>query len=220
MTLDDFIGDWNVRAGLLVEDALAELVKYDECPIADGVLGQWIRQLEVLQLTSHHTTPIVALLGKRAPLLQEAGIKLASQLIECVPIAAQAIEAPLVKLLAERPVDLWVLEAVAQLLRRHSKTNDPPFVPIYRELVHEMLEPSPRPRGPHGIMRNRAINPYHALTEQFEQHFLQRLEPTERELTILPVLETKHGTRGFEATQRRILESMGFDVAEHLARLR
>ncbi len=220
-TLDDFIAAWNARAALLVDDALAELLKYDACPIPDGVLGQWIRQLEGLHLTTHQTARIVALLGKRDPLLQEAGIKLASRLLDCVPSDAHAVEAPLAKLLSEHPVDPWLLEAVAELLGRHSGTNDPLFVSVHRELAREMMAPPPPRRTlPRGITRARAINPFRTLAHQFEQHVLQRLTPTERELAVLPVLEAEHGTRGFEATQRRILESMGLDVAEHLAVLR
>jgi hypothetical protein len=219
MKLDDFIGDWNKRAASLSGDAIGVLAQCDECPVADGVLGDWVRKLERLPLSSEHTAPIVALIGKGDPLLQEAGIVLASQLIDCVPDAAPAIETAIAKALAEHPIDPWILEAVAGLLRRHAGPSDACFAAVYRELAGEMLRPSERFPRP-GIMRNRAIHPHHELVSLFEQHYLQRLTPTERERAILPVLEKKHGTVGFEATQRKILESMGFDVAEHLALLR
>jgi hypothetical protein len=46
------------------------------------------------------------------------------------------------------------------------------------------------------------------------------VQPHERDLAYLPILERELGTRGWEATQRHVLQSMGFDPDEHLRLLR
>lgn len=63
--------------------------------------------------------------------------------------------------------------------------------------------------------------PYDPLAlRKSSQHVIQELEPGEREIAILPILEKKLGTKGFRATQDKILRAMGFDPEEHRARLR
>jgi hypothetical protein len=209
---------WHEQSSRLLDDALAILAGHEESPFSDGVLGEWMRELVCLRPEPRHAAPIAALLGRRDLLLREAGIELATTLLAHQPDAHAVIEGPLAHAIEDHP-DAWILEAVVALLRRNFGVHAPPLVPVYRALAKVLARPpAPHPSG-RAIMRNRHIEPRGELLVIFEQHVIQTLAPDERERIILPLLEARHGTRGFEATQRRILENMGFDADEHRARL-
>ena len=105
-----------------------------------------------------------------------------------------------------------MLEALVALLQQSSAP-----AAVYRELAKRHGQSS---RGLAGIMRNRGIQPWRELESVYAQHVIQVLEPGELERAVLPVLEKQLGTKGFLATQDRILRDMGFDPEDHRSRLR
>ena len=207
---DDFIARWHERVAGALDEALEFLAGHEECPFSDGVLGEWVRELCAFRFQDRHVPPIVALMGKRDPLLQEAGVLLAKAALQHVDCSDQ-IE-PSLAALARLPPDNWVLQAIVDLLSEHVGILCASFISVYRELV----QPPKAAPGGFGIMRNRHIDPRRDLIELYEQQVLQTLQPSERDLLFLPILEARYGTRGFQATQRAILERMGLDVAHHL----
>ena len=119
-------------------------------------------------------------------------------------------ESRIAALLRDPELEPWVLHAVVGLLRGFIGPRPPLFTEAYRALVS--LSP---PRG-RRIMRSRYIAPLRDLEELYEQHALQTLHPTERDLLLLPALEARHRTRGWRSTMIAILEKMGLDVAHHM----
>ncbi len=208
---DQFLDEWHARLADALHDGLAFLAGCDAHPFPDGVLHDWVRQLCTFHFEPRDVAPIAALIRKRDPHLQEAGVELATAALSHVD-AGTAIGDAVAELLRAQPVDDWVLLAVVGLLQHFELTA------VYREVVK--LAPRTRPRGMTGIMRNRHIDPYRELDQLYEQNAIQTLVPQERDLCYLPLLEARLGTRGWAATQRRILEQMGFDPDEHLKLLR
>jgi hypothetical protein len=212
---DDFIERWRARLAGALDDALAHLAAHQRSPYSDGVLGDWVRQLRTFPVAEHHLPHLLALIGKPDPHLQEAGVQLAEAALSHLD-CADAIEPAIAALLA-RPVDSWVLEAIIDLLHRSIGPLGPQFTSIYRALI--ALPPGARAAGD-GIQRNRYINPRARLLTLYQQHALQTIEPTDRDLLLLPLLEARHGTRGWRETQLAILAAMGLDPAQHFRALR
>jgi hypothetical protein len=206
---DRFLDRWHARVGDALVDALEFLAAQEESPFSDGVLSQWVRELCALRFEARHVGPVLALLEKRDPHLHEAGVRLAARAIELTD-DVEAFESRVAALLRDPQLELWVLQAVVDLLRRFVGPRGPLFTEAYRALVS-----LPPPRG-RRIMRNRFIAPQRDLDELYEQHALQTLRPTERDLLFLPVLEARYGTRGWRPTVVSILEKMGLDVAHHM----
>ena len=218
---DRFLQAWHERAAPLLDEALIFLAGLEQSPFADGVLGDWVDQVRGFRFAERHTQPIVALVNKDDPFLQEAGLRLAASAMDQVDGLGEALELPLAELLQREPVDPWVLRAVARLLGNLIGPQDPPMTAAYRELVRivEPEELEPMPEDARQIMRNMFINPRRELIELFEQIALQTMSPGERELALLPVLEDKHETKGWQATVSCLLERMGLDPEEHFALL-
>ena len=212
--MDDFIDHWHAGIARALDDALAFLATHEESPFSDGILGEWLRELCAFRFQERHLAPIVALIKKRDPHLQEAGVSLAAAALRNVD-GAQAIEPALAALAGAPDLDTWVLQAIVDLLSGHIGPRGALFTEVYRVLVK--LKPVARSRrGPPGIMRNRAINPFGDLIGLYEQHLLQTLNPTARDLLLLPALEARHHTRGWQPTMVRVLQTMGLDVDHHL----
>jgi hypothetical protein len=213
--VDDFINEWHARVHGALADGLAWLVKHDMAPTSDGVLGQFVDVLCAMRFQADDATPIAALIEKTDPLLQEAGIELATAHLRDLG-DWDGFEAPIARMIARGPVDSWIALALLVLLRSTCWSYGHKPVTIYRELAKRHREIH---RG-HGIMRNRFIQPWDELESLYAQHVIQELEPGDRETAILPILEKKLGTKGFRETQDRILRDMKFDPEEHRARLR
>jgi hypothetical protein len=227
MTDDDGyerIEAWHRSLRGAVTNALTYLASLDESPVSDGILGDWIDTLVAMRFTSDDVPLIVRIIDKSDPHLQEAGIRLARSAIGA-PDDTPALEAALARVVS-REIDAWVLEALVDLLAftRLELTS------VYQKLaaVHGATPAYGEPRGDEStgaprrryILRNRHIQPWRRLVELYQQNAIQTLEPRERDLAYLPVLERELGTRGWRATQRHILTSMGFDPDEHLRLLR
>lgn len=198
---------WHARAELLLDEALAVLVEQDESPLADGVLGEWTRQLARFRFSERHVAPVVTLVRKRDPLLCEAGLVLATSLLERNVHAAPDVDAAVAAVFDASPVDPWILEAIATLASRHAEIARFPLT--YRRLVVELAAAKPIAREARIIMRNRAIAPHQRFIELFEHHILSAHAQTERERLVLPLVEAALGTRGFEATREAIARRFG-----------
>ena len=205
--MSHFIDQWPAKTHPLLVEALDWLASHDTNPDSDGVVGRWVTSLCAFDFQREDAPKIAALLGKTDPHLVEHGVKLATALLGCVD-AWDVFEAPLVKMIARGPVDLWVAEAVVGLLSRAHAAAPPS---VYRALARQHGIPAAR----EGIMRNRGIRPWRDLEEVYAQNMLQTLEPTERELAVLPILEKKLGTKGFLDTQAKVIRDLGYDPAEH-----
>ena len=232
MTDDDGyerIEAWHRNLRGAVTDALTYLAGLDESSVSDGILGDWIDTLVAMRFTSDDVPLIVRIIDKADPHLQEAGIRLARSAIGA-PDDTPTLEAALARVVS-RDIDAWVLEALVDLLAftRLELTT------VYQKLaaVHGATPAYGEPRrntsklgtstgAPHRryIMRNRHIQPWRRLVELYQQNAIQTLEPRERDLAYLPILERELGTHGWRATQRHILTSMGFDPEQHLQLLR
>ena len=211
---DQFIDRWHAGIARALDDALAFLSAHPESPFSDGILGEWLRELGAFRFEERHLVPIISLLKKRDPHLQEAGVGLAAAALRTVD-GAEAIEPALTALISAPDLDPWVLQSVVDLLSGYIGPRGPLFTQVYRVLVR--LKPGPGPRrGLPCIMRNRAIDPFRDLIQLYEQHLLQTLNPTPRDLLLLPILEARHHTRGWQATLVRVLQTMGNDVDQHL----
>jgi hypothetical protein len=209
--VDEFIDSWHARVHSALSDGLAHLAKHEELPAPDGVIGDWVDVLCAMRFEAGDVPSVAKLVAKRNPYLQEIGVRLAISALRDVD-AWPALESSFVTLIARGPIDAWVVEAIVDLLRR---SHAP--VAVFRELAKRHGQ---SPRGMDGIMRNRAIRPWSDLETVYEQLVIQALQPGEREAVVVPVLEAKLGTKGFSATQDRILRDMGFDPEEHRSRLR
>jgi hypothetical protein len=203
---------WRARVGDALTEALEFLAGHQKSPFSDGVLGDWMRELSTQRLEERHLSSVETLLQRPDPHLIEAGLELAARALEHVD-CADRLEPLLARVALEQRGEPWVMEALLDLLRR-SRAE---FVAVYRELA----QPAPprRPGWP-AIMRNRHIEPERDLLALFEQHLLQRLQPWPRDELILPVLERRHGTRGWQATQLAVLKQMGLDPDHHFRLLR
>ena len=211
---DDFIDRWHAGVARALDDALAFLSAHEESPFSDGILGEWLRELSAFRFQARHLAPIIVLLKKPDPHLQEAGVVLAAAALRSVDGAA-AIEPALAALASAPDLDPWVLQSIVDLLQRHIGPRGPLFTKVYRVLVTLKPDVSPHRRLP-GIMRNRGIDPFRDLIQLYEQHLLQTLHPTARDLLLLPILEARHHTRGWKETLVRVLQTMGNDVDQHL----
>jgi hypothetical protein len=209
--VDEFIEAWHTRVHSALTDGLAYLARHEELPAPDGVIGDWVDVLCAMRFEGADLPHVAALVAKRNPYLQEIGVRLATSALRDGD-AWPLLESSFLELIARGPIDAWVALAIVNLLRRSQAP-----VPVVRALAKRHDQ---SPRGMDGIMRNRAIRPWRDLETVYEQLVIQALHPGERENAVLPVLEKKLGTKGFLATQDRILRDMGFDPEEHRSRLR
>jgi hypothetical protein len=210
MLMFDALDRWYARVHEALAEALAMLADCDHAPLSDGVLGEWVDSLCTLRFTAEDLHAIARIVGKRDPLLQEAGVRLAAAALERLP-SSEELDAALAELVA-RPLDSWVLRALIAVLRRTARQ----LPEVYEGLARVHRTP---PKG-HGIARNMHIDAWAELEQVYEQHAIQTIAPARRDLAYLPILERRLGTRGWEATQREILKRMGYDHAQHLALLR
>jgi hypothetical protein len=234
---DEFIRAWHARTAVATTEALAHLASCDVSPVSDGVLGDWLRALAGLRFTDADAPYIVALIGKRDPHLQEAGIELATVALHSIDgTHVVQLEAAIEQLLAGDAPDSWVVEALVDYLatapgsrtaiyealaRHHLAHLDEQARPLdVARLDPARLDAARQPSRPM-IMRNRYIDPWRRLVrEVYEQNAIENVRPLPRDLAVLPVLERVNDTRGWDATVRAILARMGFDADEHFARLR
>jgi len=229
-----FLERWQERVGPLLDEALEFLAGQEAPPFPDGVLGDWVDQLRTMPFGERHAGPLIALIDKDDPFLQEAGLRLAAPAAARIDGLGERLEIPLARLLEREAIDPWVLRAVVRLLGCFIGPEDPPLTAVYRELVRVLEEPAPEAgevppeqeaREGEGseqearpaIMRNMFINPRREAIELFEQIALQSLHPGERERALLPVLEERHGARGWRETVVCLLERMGIDPDDHFA---
>lgn len=203
---DDFIRNWPSKVHFALAEALDWLVTHDQNPESDGIVSSWVTSLCAFEFFDEDAPKVAALISKGDPHLVEHGVVLANALLRRVD-AWPVLEKPLVAMIDRGPVDLWVVEAIAQLLSRHHAP-----AAVYRALAKHHGE---RPRDLHGIMRNRYIDPWRALETHYEQNVIQTLEATDCETPILPILEKKHGTRGFLETQAKLIRALGYEPEEH-----
>jgi hypothetical protein len=205
---DERLAQWHRRAAVLLDEALDFLNAHDEAPCSDGVVGEWVRQLEHFRFEERHTAPIIALIGKRDLILREKGVLLARSLLDDVESAMADVDAAVASMLEDSPVDPWILEAVARLLSHHAQRGQ--FLATYRRIASELGHSHQRraPAPGRGIMRNRGIDPHRTFITLFEQHILDATTQTERERLVLPFVEAALGTRGFEATRESILRRL------------
>ncbi len=214
MSLDPnrFLDAWHEQADGLLEQALRFLSALADSPLPDGQLGEWVRQLEQFRFGPGHLTHVLALLDKADPLLVEAGIKLSGSVLAIQPDAAEELDEPLARTLADPAVDPWLAHALVRLLARQIGPHLPQPIRTYQALV-EWLERPAAAEEPTGraIQRTMFIDPRAEALELFEQQALQTLAPTRLIEIVLPVLERKHATRGWTETFQAILNARGLD---------
>jgi hypothetical protein len=210
---DEAIERWRSRVGDALAEALEFLAGHEKSPFSDGVLGEWMRELVGQRLEERHLSSVETLLQRPDPHLIEAGLELAARALECFD-CVDRLEPSLARIAREQRDEPWVLEALVDLLRRIGAE----FVQVYGELAKP--PPPRRRRDWPGINRNRMIQPEVELVTLFEQHLLRRLQPWARDELILPVLERKHGTKGWRDTQLAVLKQMGLDPDHHFRVLR
>jgi hypothetical protein len=210
VTRDDFIDSWYDRIRTVTTDAVAYLARCETAPTSDGILGDWLRTLVAMRFGPDDVPLIAQLIDKRDPLLQEAGVKLATAALRHVD-AADSLEPALARLVS-REIDAWVLESLVDLLAYNGQS----FASVYEGLVRN----HGRTSSGWVIMRNRHIDPWRRVVAMYEQHAIQTLRPGARDLAYLPILERQHGTRGWEPTVRSILLRMGHDPDRHFELLR
>ena len=217
---DQFLRAWQSKANQLLGEALGFLAALADWPLSDGVLGDWIRQLEKLPFDSEHLSAIEALFDKPDPLLQEAGILLAAAASDRLGETACQFEQPLAKVLATSDVDPWLVHASVRLLSCHIGPHGPQFIEAHQALVAWLaLPPTQTLPGPRQIFRTMYIDPRSELIDLFVQQALQTLMPTKLIEVLLPVLEHEHGTSGWVETFDALLNRMGFDPDDHRRRL-
>jgi hypothetical protein len=102
--VDEFIRGWRARLSGALDEALAHLAAVDESPYSDGVLHDWVRQLSTFSFEERHVPPILALIGKPDPHLQEAGLELAAAALGCVD-CSDAVEPAIVAILRSMGLD-------------------------------------------------------------------------------------------------------------------
>jgi hypothetical protein len=182
---------------------LAELAACDQSPTSDGMLLDWV---EAQQPSTTDIASIIALLGRPDPHLQEAGVQLATMVLRASPPAAASFE-PALAALATADRDPYVLEELATLL------GEIPLDTVIDALARHHLaavalreqplpETPPTARRDHiYILRNRRPEPWLLLERLYARLALEAGDaPTSRDLAYLPVLEARHGTRGWNAT--------------------
>jgi len=194
--------------------SIAELAALAGSPLSDGMLGEWVEK----QSVAISDVPALAALFRSAdPHLQEAGIELTTALLRSAPpgvlTSTRAALEPALAALVGPDLDPYVLEALAGLLAEHPLTSV--IAALARVHVDERARrlalgppfpaspPVPRP-GIH-IHRNRMPQPWQRLEELYAQLALAAGDaPSARDLAYLPVLEARHGTRGWQATRAAI----------------
>jgi hypothetical protein len=206
-----FLDAWHARVAGALDDALDFLAAHDENPWSDGVLGEWVRELCAFRFQEHNLSAIAALIRKRDPHLCEAGLLLGAAAVQHVG-GVEQLEPALVELVRGSPLDSWILLALVALLGKYLGPLVPQLTPVYRALVTRKRGAPPPERCIH---RNRYIAPERELEQLYEQQALQTLQPTERDLVYLPILEARHHTSGWRPTVLKILETMGLDPAQH-----
>jgi hypothetical protein len=214
------LADWHLRSGALLDDALAMLCNAEESPFTDGVLGDWTRQLAKFKFEARHATPVATLIRKDDVHLAEAGFQLALPLGSRDGEVSSTIAAAIEAHLQRAYVDDWILLRIAELLQNGVSTRADEWSGVHRELVRVLRKPhDPHERRAGKIMRNRGVHPRLDLIDHFGHCMLNTRAPTKIDTIVLPLLEEKFGTKGFEATQRKIFESLRLDADAYLARI-
>jgi hypothetical protein len=203
---DDPVRDWFAHVHPALADALATLAACDTLPAPDGVVATWVDALCALHFEACDVAPVVALIGKASPHLQEVGIRLAVSVMRDVQ-SWDPIEPALAALVGRGPVDDWVVLAIVELLRATYTTTLREPIALLDALVRRHGQA--RPAMPDRIQRNRYIAPWREL-EAFYVQCLACVTPAgARERAVLPVLERRFGTRGLAATQARARAELG-----------
>jgi hypothetical protein len=202
----DAIDTWFATVHAALADALAMLAACDALPASDGVVADWVDALCGLRFRADDVAPVVALIGKASPGLQEVGVRLAGSILRDLR-SWSAIEPAIAELVARGPVDSWVLLAIVELLRETNTTTLPAPIAILDALVRRHGETRRTPDD--GIYRNRHIEPWHELEAFYVACLACTSSPGPRERAMLPVLERRFGTRGLEATQERARRELG-----------
>jgi hypothetical protein len=189
--------------------SIAELAALAESPLSDGLLREWMEKQSVVL---GDVPALVALFRSADPHLQEAGVELATALLRSAPpgalTATRAALEPALAALVGPDLDPYVVEALAGLVSEHPLTSV--IAALARHHVGGGFPlpvptslPVPRP-GIH-IHRNRMPQPWQQLERLYAQLALAAGDtPGPRDLAYLPVLEARHGTRGWQATRAAI----------------